>query len=69
MLTAKVLSKHNHCERCAKSMPQARFGQRYCSARCRADGRAEEQRAAQLVWRAAGRPSEDEVMAMGEAAQ
>jgi predicted nucleic acid-binding Zn ribbon protein len=67
--TGRVLSKHSHCENCGSGMPYARFGQRYCSALCRAEGRAQEQRAAQRLWRAAGRPREDEVAAMAGAAE
>ena len=62
VLTGKVLSKHSHCKTCDAAMPYARFGQRYCCALCRAEGRAEEQRAAQHLWRAAG-------AAMAEAAE
>jgi predicted nucleic acid-binding Zn ribbon protein len=66
---AGVLTQHTHCGHCGKPMPWARFGQVYCSALCRTLGRAEEQRAAQALWRAAGKPREVEVAAMGEAAR
>ena len=57
---AGVLSRHNHCNYCGEPLLGARFGQRYCSAICRANGRAAEARAARRAWVLAGRPKAEE---------
>jgi hypothetical protein len=57
---AFVLSQASHCSFCKQSMPNARYGQRWCDAVCRAEGRAQEQRAAHRLWREAGRPMFDD---------
>jgi hypothetical protein len=57
---AFVLSQASHCSFCKQAMPNARYGQRYCDSVCRAEGRAQEQRAAHRLWREMGRPSIEE---------
>jgi predicted nucleic acid-binding Zn ribbon protein len=63
-----LMIQHRHCNTCEEPMPNARFGQRYCSQGCRAAGNAEEERAARRLWRAAGRPREYEAEAIDLAA-
>jgi len=57
---AGVLSRHAQCGYCGEPLLGARFGQRYCSAICRANGRAAEARAARRAWVLAGRPKAEE---------
>lgn len=59
MQPRRQLTPHSRCTQCGKPLIAARFGQRYCSALCRADGRAAEGRAARRAWEQAGRPMEE----------
>jgi predicted nucleic acid-binding Zn ribbon protein len=51
-----VLRQNSHCCFCGEAMPHAIYGQRFCSPECRVDGKAQEQRVARELWRAAGKP-------------
>jgi predicted nucleic acid-binding Zn ribbon protein len=53
-----ALTLHSHCNHCGEAMPYAKFGQRFCSPECRAEGKADEQRAAFRLWRDMGRPKD-----------
>ena len=54
--TAFVLSQHSNCAYCGQPLQGARYGKRFCDATCRAEGQAEEQRAARRLWRESRRP-------------
>jgi len=56
----RLLTQHARCGYCGDLMPGARYGRRWCSADCRREGKAEEQRAARRLWRESGRPTFEE---------
>ena len=59
-LGKRAMTQHRRCRHCGEPMPYARYGQAYCDAVCRRQGKAEEQRAARRLWRESGRPMFEE---------
>jgi hypothetical protein len=57
------------CQFCGAEFDPKRSWQTHCSPACRVEDKIATQRAARRLWQLAGRPSEDEVVAMGEAAE
>jgi hypothetical protein len=57
------------CQFCgAEFIPKVSW-QTHCSPACRIEEKKTSARAARRLWQAAGKPSEDEVIAMGQAAE
>jgi len=55
-----LLAVHRYCNHCGKPL-RGRYGQRSCTAECRLAGNASEARAQRMLWRQAGKPSEEQL--------
>lgn len=60
LIDKRVMAAHRFCRHCGGPMLGARYGQAYCDAICRREGKAAEERAARRLWRESGRPMFEE---------